>query len=120
MILELVSKKRCRMNALVVLSKLIRRNLGLGPVEVFGSCREVVQLLDERGRQVESDVDVRILLQHGRHVQVVLGGVNAHPGFGVEAGLRILVVDRLVLMPDDGQVERLLRGQWRCWRQWLG
>jgi len=88
--------------------KLFSRDFGRQPVEVFSPGGEVVKLADQAGSVVERDVDVGVVFQDGRHVQVVFCGVNTHPGPEVSAGLRIFVVDRLVLVPDDGDVQHIV------------
>ncbi len=77
------------------------------PVKVGGPGAEGVELADETGGQVERGPHVGILPQDGGHVHVILGRVQPHPGLGEDARLRVLVVDRLVLVPDEGQVDRL-------------
>ena len=77
-------------------------------IDVRPQARKIVftQLEKERRREIERTMDIRILLEDGRHVIVILRGMRPHPGtrelvrFGID-------VQGLVLVPDDVQVEGL-------------
>jgi len=104
--------------------QLLGRDKGMLPGQVGGSGGDGFQLPQQAGRQVEGGLDVGVVAQDGGHVDVVLGGVEAHPGASEDAGLRVLEVDRLVLVPDDSQVDRVVGragggdGRWHC--RWQG
>ena len=92
---------------LVLFGELVGGLLRQHPVLILRPVGKVVQLADEGRRQVERHVDFWVFRHGGSHVVVILDSVHPHPGTGVNAGLRVFVVERLVLMPDDRQVYRL-------------
>ncbi len=104
---------------LVLVGQLSGRYLGVDLVEVLGAAFQVLQLAQQRGRQVEGRGDAGVVLQDRGHVHVVLGRVQPHPGLLVDAGCRVLEVDRLVLVPEDAQVQRFLGRLRRRCRRWL-
>ncbi len=87
-----------------LVGRLLRGNL----VGVLRPGGQVVELPEQHGGEVERGVDARITLQRRGHVVVILGGVHARPGPGVNA--RVLVVQGLVLVPDQVEVQDLLGG----------
>ena len=68
--------------------------------------------MQQRGRQIDRAVNVRVAAQHRGHVVVVLGGVGPHPGAGELIG-RGIDIERLMLVPDDVQIQGLLPGPGR-------
>ena len=108
-------KEAIQQELLLLIRKLVSRHLGGHPIQVLGPRRQVIELADQAGGQVKRDMDIGVILEHRRHIHVIFGGMHAHPGLEVNAGLRIFVINRLVLVPDNGQVDGLLasrRGGW--------
>jgi len=68
--------------------------------------RPVEHLLYQRGNHVDGKVHLWMRGQDFRHMQIVLGCMQAHPGQGNIASPQVFVV-RLVHVPDDGDVEWL-------------
>ena len=69
-------------------------------VLVVRAARVVLELVAQARDHREVHLHPRELLEEPRHVEVVLGRVEAHPGQHELARLRVLVV-RLVHVPDD-------------------
>ena len=110
MILGLMSKKRSVMKARwssVSFGEGCRRS---DPVRVASAGGEVVELVEQHRREVEGDCEVGELGGQGDHVDVVLGGVEPHPGSGDDAV--DLGVAGLVLVPDQGDLEVGQVGLW--------
>ena len=78
------------------------------PIEVLRSVFDVIlELTDKRGGNVDSGFHAFLGGNHFNHVEVILGSMHAHPWAGVYAVL-ILVIHRLMLMPGQVNVERIL------------
>ncbi|MNS75429.1 hypothetical protein D3C72_1089510 [compost metagenome] len=78
-------------------------------VAVGGAAVEVLDLVEQHGRQVDRQLEARELAHHLGHVHVVLGRVKPHPGLLVHVGAGHLGVLRLVLVPHDGHMQGLRR-----------
>jgi hypothetical protein len=72
--------------------------------------RRLVELIQQRGDEIEGGVHARMGLEVQRHVQVVLGGVQTHPG-QQGAALTGAAVVRLMVMPEEKQINRELLAQ---------
>ena len=64
----------------------------------------ILNLQDQRRNQIHRLVQLRIFLQQQHQVQVVFGSVQAHPRKPILPSHAALV-ERLMLMPDDRDVE---------------
>ena len=92
---------------LLVLGEFVGRDLGVHPVQVTDPLLEFLELEEEHRGQVEGGVHLRVLLEHGRHVHVVLGGMDPHPRARHDAVV-VLGVERLVLVPQEHELERVI------------
>ena len=63
----------------------------------------VLDLRQQRRHQVEGRAHLRVAVEQRRHLEVVLGRAQAHPGQQVRAGEVVLVIG-LVHVPDEGDV----------------
>ena len=78
-------------------------------VHVSGFVAVVVgELLEEGGHEVVGDLRVRVLRENAGRIDVLGHRVHAHPRQLVHSREFVLVV-RLVLVEDDGHVERIVR-----------
>jgi hypothetical protein len=60
-------------------------------------------LLQKTGDEVEGNVDARVIAEEFSHVEVVLDGVEPHPG---ERGALAEYIVGLVHVPEEGEVKR--------------
>src|SRR5258706_14518459 len=68
----------------------------------------VLDLRQQRRNEVEGGAELRIAVQEGRHLVVILGRSEPDPRQEVSAGEVVLVI-RLVHVPDESDVYRFHR-----------
>ena len=110
-------KKPLQDKALICFGQAAGRFFSRHPVQVPGAVvGEIGQLADQHRRDVEGDMHIRVLRHHRSHVVIVFGGMHAHPGPRIDA-VRIFIIQRLVLMPDQVNVQhfRSCFGRGRLW-----
>ena len=87
------------------------RTAGQVHVDVLETAVDIIlDLLHQRWHQVEGLLDVRVCVEQGRHLVVVLGAAQPDPGKQKTVGQVILVI-RLVHVPDEGHVQRARHGE---------
>ena len=91
--------------------QLRRRPAGKVQVDVAILAIDVVRhLRHQRGHQVERLLDRRIVIEQRRHLVVVLGAAQPHPG-QKEGVLQVILVVRLVHVPDEGHMQGSRHGK---------